>query len=39
MALMLPYSVSARALPTCARTHSEKYSDTMPIENIVFARS
>jgi len=36
---MLPYTVSARSLPTSPRTHSEKYSDTMPIENIVFARS
>jgi hypothetical protein len=34
-----PYRPSACSAPTCSRTHSEKYSVTIPMEKIVFARS
>ena len=38
-AVMMPYTESARSAPTWSRTQSEKYSETTPIEKMVFARS
>ena len=39
IAVTTPYTRSAFSVPTTARTYSEKYSDTTPIEKIVLARS
>ena len=39
IAVMVPYTLSARSAPTASRTQSEKYSETTPIEKMVLARS
>ena len=39
IAVMTPYTESARSAPTWSRTQVEKYTDTTPIEKMVLARS
>src|SRR5580765_1189075 len=39
IAVMTPYTKSARSAPTWSRTQVEKYTDTTPIEKMVLARS